>query len=462
MSILQIFALCLMYACAFVEAVAVQAQSQTCSQTGDPMTNPTGTIGSRFGIGVAVRGDVMMIGASADSHNGFINAGAVYVYYRDGDSWEYGQQLLASDPDDAQLFGMNISIDNGTAIVGSYYGNGAYVFTYANGTWTEQQKLTAQDVQLGDYFGLGVSLDGDTAIVGAYGDDPSGSAYVFVRTNNSWTLQQKLTPPDGGNGGSFGIRTAVVGDTVLIGDATNSPNGLILAGAAYIYGRTNGIWSFKQKLVASDAAATDLFANNLAMDGDQIIVGAHGDDHDAGSEAGAAYVFKRIGETWVEQQKLIPSDSTAGDSFGTGIAIDGTTAVIGSWYDDEGAINSGSAYLFKYSGGAWVQHAKLIASNGGPNAHFGHNAALSGNTTIVGAYAQSGESGAAYVFECSSLPCAADIAPTQGDGVVNAADLLTLISDWGACPGCAADLNVDSVVNAADMLLLIDGWGNCP
>lgn len=56
-------------------------------------------------------------------------------------------------------------------------------------------------------------------------------------------------------------------------------------------------------------------------------------------------------------------------------------------------------------------------------------------------------------------PCLADL---TGDGIVNGADLGTLLGSWGACPGCEADLDGDGVVNGADLGTLLGAWGECP
>ena len=75
------------------------------------------------------------------------------------------------------------------------------MYVRSNGVWSEQQKLTASDGASSDHFGISVSIDGDTAVIGAYGDDDngsySGSAYVYVRSNGVWSEQQKLTASDG-------------------------------------------------------------------------------------------------------------------------------------------------------------------------------------------------------------------------------------------------------------------------
>ena len=97
----------------------------------------------------------------------------------------------------------------------------AYVYVRSNGVWSEQQKLTASDGASSDYFGYSVSIDGDTAVIGAYSDDDngsdSGSAYVYVRSNGVWSEQQKLTASDGASSDYFGISVSIDGDTAVIG-----------------------------------------------------------------------------------------------------------------------------------------------------------------------------------------------------------------------------------------------------
>ncbi|MCI0675833.1 MAG: DNRLRE domain-containing protein [Phycisphaerales bacterium] len=59
--------------------------------------------------------------------------------------------------------------------------------------------------------------------------------------------------------------------------------------------------------------------------------------------------------------------------------------------------------------------------------------------------------------------CSADIAPAGNvNDAVNVEDLLALISAWGACLDCLADINHDNLVNVDDLLTLISGWGACP
>jgi hypothetical protein len=36
-----------------------------------------------------------------------------------------------------------------------------------------------------------------------------------------------------------------------------------------------------------------------------------------------------------------------------------------------------------------------------------------------------------------------------------------VLSAWGNCAGCAADVNHDGIVNAVDLSVVLSGWGSC-
>ena len=71
----------------------------------------------------------------------------------------------------------------------------------------------------------------------------------------------------------------------------------------------------------------------IPYSGNTIVVGATLDDTGAGSDSGSAYVFKFDGTSWVEVNKLTASDSTAADHFGSAVAIDGDQIAIGADMD---------------------------------------------------------------------------------------------------------------------------------
>ena len=264
-------------------------------------------------------------------------------------------------------------------------------------------KLTAPDPAAGDAFGVSVAISGDTAVAGALFDDDrgtnSGSAYVFIRSGTTWTQQAKLTPNDGSAGAQFGISVAISGDTVVVGASSDS-TGASNSGSAYVFIRSGTTWTLEAKLSAADAASGDSFGWSVDIDGDTAIVGARLDDA-GGSNSGSAYVFVRAGAIWTQQAMLTAADGAANDWFGVSVAISGDTAVAGAQFDDDGGSNTGSAYVFLRSGTVWSQQAKLTAGDAATADLFGHHADIQGDTLLAGApFTDEGGSnaGSAYVF----------------------------------------------------------------
>ena len=188
------------------------------------------------------------------------------------------------------------------------------------------------------------------------------------------------------------------------------------------------------KLTASDAATGDAFGSSVAIDGDTIVVGASRKD----DQTGAVYVFRTTdgGATYDELAKLTASDAAEGDRFGWSVAIDGGTIVVGTPYDDDAGLTSGSAYVFLTTdgGATYGQVAKLTASDGAASDYFGYSVAISGGTVVVGAYWDDDggySSGSVYVFSgagSEGLVASSDSAQTLGsDAATRTGPLLALL-----------------------------------
>lgn len=155
-------------------------------------------------------------------------------------------------------------------------------------------------------------MSGERAIVTAPFDDAgaldSGSAYVFLRNGGAWTRAAKLTPSDPSDHLGFGASVSLSGDFAIVGAYMFSDFGGIF-GAAYVCERTAQGWGQVAKLTPSDAAPDDPFGNTVAISGDYAIVGVAGNE--AAPYFGAAYVFERLANGWVEVEKLTASDAAS-------------------------------------------------------------------------------------------------------------------------------------------------------
>ena len=369
-----------------------------------------------FGYSVAVSGNTAVIGAYSDDgacSETEINCGAAYVFYRSVNRWNLQQKLVAGDPEDGASFGSFVALDNITALIGAKRNDGAcsgtetncgaaYVFVRSGKTWLQQQKLVADDPNGSASFGNSVALDGDTALIAASDDGQScngtdvrcGSAYVFTRTSNTWSQQQKLTAEIPENYASFGSSVALNGNTALVGsflDDTTCSGTDINCGAAYVYTRSADTWSLQQKLAVDDSSYNDQFGTSVALDGDTALVSAVNDDASCNGtniNCGAGYIFIRSSNTWAVQQKLVADDPEANSYFGWSTALSDNTILIGALWNDSTCsgtdINCGAAYVFSRSGNLWTQQQKLHASAPGNGDEFGRSIALDGDTALIG------------------------------------------------------------------------------
>jgi len=311
------------------------------------------------------------------------------------------QKVIAPDGTSKDGFGHSaaISDDGSTAIVGSYYiefgitypigPGGVYIFTNDAGTWVLQQKLPTPDMPDSDLFGFSVALsaDGNTALVGAQGGtgpvdtQVPGAAYIFTRSEGVWSQQTMLTASDRQVGDHFGVSVALSdsGDTALIGAYVDDVGANTNQGSAYVYQRSGNAWTEQAHLTSTDAAAGDYFGRSVALsaDGSMALIGADMKTIGANTAQGAAYIFTRASTTWSQQTRLTDINGGGYEWFGVGAALsaDGQTALVGA--DGTGA------FVFTASGGIWTQQALL--TDGSAYLGWGNSIALSadGNTALV-------------------------------------------------------------------------------
>ena len=396
--------------------------------------------GDWFSESVGVSGGTIVLGASWEdggAGNSTSDSGAAYIFVTEDGTW---QETAIARASDAQMFdrlGWSVSADGGIVAVGAFLEDGGagdpiagagavYLFERNQGgadNWGEVKILRASDPQMTDEFGYSVSINGDTLAVGAFGEDggpgdpaPStGAVYVYERNRggaDNWGEVAILRASDAQASDNFSAVVSISGDTIVV--AASSEDGgsgdpLENAGAVYVYERNQGgadNWGEVTILPASDAQASDIFGESVSISGNTIVVGAKfedggfGDPRDA---AGAAYVFARNEgglNNWGEVAILRAGDAQAGDNFGKSVSISGDTIVVGAWAEGGGAGSptpaSGAAYVFERNqGGAdnWGEVAILRASDAQSGDVLGREISINGDTVVVGAYAEDGGAG---------------------------------------------------------------------
>ena len=366
-----------------------------------------------FGWSVAVNEKHAIVG-SPKVHDRGPNAGAVYPYVRRGNRWKAAEpvKIFPIRSGERDQFGSSVALRHSTAMIGAPGNEKAtgavFVFTYNSDAekWQQQAKLTSRDKATGDQFGWSVAIDGNVAVIGARFDDDqgksSGSAYIFARDGESWIQQAKLTADDGAASDNFGQSVSISEDFAIVGAPKHAHAELKQAGAAYIYGRNGEAWMQQAKLTANDAGAKNQFGVSVSISGDVAIVGSPSSDGNA-TDTGAAYIFNRNGDTWLQHTKITAKDADEQDQFGNAVSIYHNIALVGAKFDDELGNNAGAAYSFLREGDAWVQKKKVTieAKDAQPEirVHLGISVSIRRQYAIAGGEVADGDIGAAYIYD---------------------------------------------------------------
>lgn len=426
-----------------------------------------GAVSDWFGYSVSIWGDAALIGATGDDDNGG-SSGSAYLFRNAGGLWTQEAKLIAGDGETGDSFGWSVAVVSDMALVGAYqhgivpWGAGAaYLFRNVGEAWLQEAELLASDAEESDRFGYSVAISGSVALVGADSENNQvGAAYVFRDMGDgAWIEEAKLTPADGAPMWWFGTSVSLSGDAALIGAFGDWS--LAASGSAYVFRKIGGVWVQEAKLVPSDVS--DDFGWSVSLAGETALVGACRDS-DNGYDSGAAYVFRRTGGVWMQEAKLLPNDGVTGDNFGYSVSVSGDTALIGAYRDDDSGSSAGAGYVFRRIDGTWIQSAKLLAPDGAANHYFGLSASLSGDTALLASPYDDdngGGSGSAYVFGALTPAFPGDV---DRDGDVDITDLALLLSAFGTCDGdadfnAAADFDASRCVNLGDLAVLLSNFG---
>jgi hypothetical protein len=401
---------------------------------------------------IAPAGAVGTVDVTVTTGNGTSATSAVDQFtYASPRMTQQGPKLVGSGAkgDAAQGTAVSLSADGNTAIVGGpadKSGTGAvWIFSRLSplpvvagsvgappssvtpATWTQVwSKLVGTGASGAAQQGYAVALsgDGDTAIVGGYKDNSGvGAVWIFTRTNgmlatasaanaggvpaallppSKWSQQgAKLVADDEAGAGMFGASVALStdGNTAIVGGYADNTG----TGAAWIFIRSNEVWSEQAKLVGTGALgnASQGIAVALSGDGNTAVVGGYGDNADNG----AAWVFVRSGTSWSQQgSKLLGSGNVgaAEQGYAAALSADGNTALVGGFADNS---NIGAAWIFSRSGGVWTQVGSKLVGTGAIGAAWqGFSVALSGdgNTATFAGYEDNAFNGGVWVFTQSA------------------------------------------------------------
>ena len=378
-----------------------------------------GQVGQGYSVSISADGNTAIVGGNLDENN----IGAAWIYTRTGSVWtQQGNKLKAPSIDETSPgFGtsVGISADGNSAIIGGsndHSGMGAawiYTRDMTSKTWSFQSKLVGTG-SIGSivYQGasVGISGDGNTAILGGYYDNyGKGAAWIFNRSGTSWTQTgNKLVGSSSSIDAQLGYSVSMSADGKTASIGGNQDNAG--EGAVWIFRNSTNGWSQQTKLADNNSINSNQgSAVALSADGNTVIIGGPFDNN----QVGASWIYQYSGGTWVQSAKLIGTNGIGLSQQGYSVALsaDGKTATVGGTYDNNGV---GAGWVFAKSGVNWVQQASNLKPNGSVgNGYFGSSIALSadGKTGIVGANNDNNGLGAAWLFVGSLLPSIKSFTP---------------------------------------------------
>lgn len=375
-----------------------------------------GAASDEFGSSVAVSGDVMIVGAPKNN-NAAVTCGTAYVYRKTGSTWTQEQILSALDAGTDDQFGISVDIFDNVAVVGAHFDddngtNAGAVYVYRNNgsIWVQEDKLIALDGNAGDEFGRSVAVYDSVIVVGAYranlGSTGNGAAYVFKYNGINWTQTQKLNAIAPQIDDFFGYSVDIHKDRIIAGTYQDDDNG-VNSGSAYIFNFNGTLWQQEQKIIPSNGTAGDLFGFSVSVNDSTALIGAYG-KNTGFPGSGAAYVFTRQGSIWTENQQLTAPGAQQDDWFGYDVKISGRTIIAGAFHDDDLGPESGAVYLYRYDGSNWIYEFTMRAGDGNTNDFYGIRTDLDGNEIIIGAPNNDdngANSGSAYAYSlCTYRP----------------------------------------------------------
>jgi hypothetical protein len=271
-------------------------------------------------------------------------------------------------------------------------------------TWTDVGVVTTKTM-------TGLSLtEGQTYYASVRAVDQAGNIGV-AKTGDGWTIgwlsQAYMKAANVHAADSFGAAVSVSGDTMVVGvpnessaettitngATASSDHSAASAGAVFVYVRSGSLWSQQAYIKAGNAAAGDQFGTSVAVDGDTLVVGAPFEDG-----TGAVYIYKRTGTSWAQQGYAKASNADNGDNFGSAVAISGDTVVVGAPKEASSTTGTSSSTSSSNNSLANAGAAYVLVRSGSTWAQqsylkaaravavgFGSSVSISGETIAVGA-----------------------------------------------------------------------------
>ena len=316
----------------------------------NPAKISAGEVGDRFGSALAADGSTLLVGSAAANEN----RGEVYVYTNDG-AWTLTGKLVAEDGAEGDRFGLAVAVHGDVALIsapGRAERTGAvYVFSRGDGgQFSQTQMLVPDGLEAGASFGSAVAVGEETVAALASGRS-AAAVYTYAKQDNKWNMTDRLAPEDFPERSFLGGGLAISEGRIYVG-ATSYEQG---QGAVLEYSMDGAGGSMVEtaRLRPFDPGRRTQFGSSIAIDGDKVWIGAPGADQGTG----AIYGFTRDGNAFSGAKRTSIEYEEGRASYGSTLALSGDVAVIGATGIDYGA---GAAVILERNADGFVWQAIVI------------------------------------------------------------------------------------------------------
>ncbi len=296
--------------------------------------------GGLFARSLALDGDTIAVGAPHESAD-FNQGGAVYVFEYDGATWAETQRLTAADLFVGDRFGSGVALTGDRMIVGAETAGSlpgdAYAFAFDGASWVETQKIIPTATQGGDRYGARVALDGDTALISAplFDDDgvtDAGRVDVLTWDGAQWVESASLAPAAPASGADFGRALKLAAGEAFIGAPGTG------AGRVHRFAESGGSWEETAPYTPLDPVAAMEFGSAIDFADGQLLVGAPGPD-----ATGSVHLF--VPTLLGLKEGVFEPPPVSGNSWGAGVAFGPGDELLASSFG-EITVNNGVVTAF--------------------------------------------------------------------------------------------------------------------
>jgi hypothetical protein len=375
--------------------------------------NPDDTVVSseNFGSSISNYEDTLVVGAPYQDNGAILKAGAVYVYKKTNGTWALEQKLISPVPAYEEFFGFSVSIVTNTIAIGAYKedttqtNSGAvYIFKRTGNTWNFSQTLKAPTPNVNGYFGYKTVIAGsELAISEPFApnidgtQNVAGRIHIYEEASGTWTFSTTI------DGSTYAKANDEMGSSMAFNGliiAAGAPNTLTWPyGKVYFFIKSSNTWSFAGLVPDPNMNPLYEFGKYISLSGSSVAVGVPNQSTGA-VNSGAIYVCSLSG---CATQPIKMGTPVANEKLGTGLFIYNDVIIAGAPGHNS---NQGAIYAFAQDkDGLWsLTEGPITPDTVQSDENFG--SVIIGNSTgrlIIGSpYWDSGihsDAGACYISD---------------------------------------------------------------